>query len=156
MLPLFAFTATGVALDLDLHAPNVPRVLADVAIGLAVGKPLGVSLAALAAVKVRMSALPYDVAPRLLIGAAILRGVSDPVALLITNYAFPAESLRAAAKIGVSANSVIAAALGILRPCQQPSAPDTGRGCGLEPDCARPLARRGQRRSPCASRYRVG
>jgi Na+/H+ antiporter NhaA len=36
------------------------------------------------------------------------------MALLITNYAFPAESLRAAAKIGILAGSVIAAALGIL------------------------------------------
>jgi Na+/H+ antiporter NhaA len=36
------------------------------------------------------------------------------MALLITNYAFPAESLRAAAKIGIRAGSVIAAALGIL------------------------------------------
>jgi NhaA family Na+:H+ antiporter len=113
VLPLFAFTATGVALDLDLHAPNVPRVLAGVVIGLVVGKPLGISLAALAAVKVKVSALPYDVSPRLLIGAAILCGVSDPMALLITNYAFPAESLRAAAKIGILAGSVVAAALGI-------------------------------------------
>jgi NhaA family Na+:H+ antiporter len=114
VLPLFAFTATGVALDLDLHAPGVPRVLAGVVIGLVVGKPLGILLAALAAVKVRVSALPYDVSPRLLIGAAILCGVSDPMALLITNYAFPAESLRAAAKIGILAGSVIAAALGVL------------------------------------------
>jgi NhaA family Na+:H+ antiporter len=60
------------------------------------------------------AALPYDVSPRLLLGAAILCGVSDPMALLITNYAFPAESLRAAAKIGILAGSVIAAALGIL------------------------------------------
>jgi NhaA family Na+:H+ antiporter len=83
-------------------------------IGLVMGKPLGISLAALAAVKVRLSALPNDVSPRLLIGAAILCGVSDPMALLITNYAFPAESLRAAAKIGILAGFVIAAALGVL------------------------------------------
>ncbi|MDB5480974.1 MAG: hypothetical protein JWO83_2027 [Caulobacteraceae bacterium] len=63
-------------------------------------------------VKKALSALPDDVSPRL-IGAAILCGVSDSLALLIINYDFPTVSLRAAA-VGILAGSVIAAALGIL------------------------------------------
>ena len=53
VLPLFAFSATGAPMDVDLQFPADLHVLAGVVLGLVVGKPLGVGLAALAAVKAK-------------------------------------------------------------------------------------------------------
>lgn len=114
ILPLFAFSATGVSLSVDLSSPGAVRVIAGVVLGLVVGKPLGVGLAALAAVKARIAVMPDDTSPRAFFGAAVLCGVSDPVGLLMAESAFPRGDLAAAAKIGVLAGSILAAALGAL------------------------------------------
>jgi len=114
VLPLFAFSATGVALGLDLASPGDRHVLAGVILGLVLGKPIGVILAALAAVKTRISVLPEDTSLRAFLGAAILCGVSDPVALLLADQAFSRGDYAAVAKIGVLIGSVLAALLGAL------------------------------------------
>lgn len=121
-LPLFAFSATGVPLYVDLRSSAAMHVLAGVILGLVVGKPLGVSLAALAAVKARIAIIPDDTPLRAFLGAALLCGVSDPVALLMADQAFPHGDFAAVAKIGVLAGSMIAAAFGALVLATSPSA----------------------------------
>jgi NhaA family Na+:H+ antiporter len=113
ILPLFAFSATGIALDVDLASQSARHVLLGVVLGLVIGKPLGVALAAFVAVKARIAVLPNDSRLRAFIGAALLCGVSDPVALLMADKAFPHSDLAAVAKIGVLAGSLLAAGLGI-------------------------------------------
>ena len=112
VLPLFAFSATGVSLAVDLSAPDAARVLAGVVLGLLIGKPLGICLAALAAVWTRIGRVPDDVTLRGFIGAACLCGIGDTVALLMADQAFPAGGDSSIAKIGVLIGSVLAAALG--------------------------------------------
>jgi len=114
VLPLFAFTATGFSLDVDLRSPAAVHILLGVVLGLVLGKPLGVMLVALATIKARISTLPADTTPLAFFGAAILCGVSDPVALLFADQAFPQSALAAVAKIGVLAGSAVAAVLGVL------------------------------------------
>ncbi|THD81724.1 MAG: Na+/H+ antiporter NhaA [Phenylobacterium sp.] len=112
VLPLFAFTATGVALSIDLGSADSRRVLIGVVLGLVVGKPLGVTLAALATVKTKLAIMPEDTGPIAFLGAAMLCGVSDPVSLLMADQAFPHGDFAGIAKIGVLIGSVIAALLG--------------------------------------------
>jgi Na+:H+ antiporter, NhaA family len=114
VLPLFAFSATGISLSVDLRSPEALRVLTGVILGLVIGKPLGIALAALAAVKSRIAIMPDDTTVGAFIGAAILCGVSDPIALLMADLAFPHGDYAAVAKIGVLIGSVIAAVLGAL------------------------------------------
>jgi NhaA family Na+:H+ antiporter len=114
VLPLFAFSATGISMSVDLGAPGAPRVLTGVILGLLIGKPLGVTLAALLAVKSRIAIMPDDTTVRAFIGAAILCGVSDPIALLMADLAFPHGDFAAVAKIGVLIGSALAAVLGAL------------------------------------------
>ena len=45
MLPLFAFSAIGIPLSIDLSQPGASRVLFGVVLGLVIGKPLGISIA---------------------------------------------------------------------------------------------------------------
>jgi NhaA family Na+:H+ antiporter len=114
ILPLFAFSATGVPLSVDLSSPGAIRVIAGVVLGLVVGKPLGVCLSALVAVRARIAVMPEDTTARAFFGAAMLCGVSDPVGLLMADSAFPHGDFAAAAKIGVLAGSIISALLGVL------------------------------------------
>jgi NhaA family Na+:H+ antiporter len=120
ILPLFAFSATGIPLNLDVNAPGAARVVLGVVLGLVVGKPLGICLTAWAAVKARVAVMPEDTTSRAFLGAAVLCGVSDPVGLLMADSAFPSGGFAAAAKIGVLAGSVIAAALGVLMLANSP------------------------------------
>src|SRR5258708_2564866 len=72
VLPLFAFSATGVKLDLDLSTGGAPRILAGVVLGLVIGKPLGISLASWLAIKSGGALAPGGVSVRQFLGAACL------------------------------------------------------------------------------------
>lgn len=112
VLPLFAFSATGVSLAVDLSSPGASHVLSGVVLGLVLGKPIGICLAALLAVQIGLARMPQDVSLRGFIGAACLCGIGDTVALLMADQAFPAGPDSQVAKIGVLIGSVLAAALG--------------------------------------------
>ena len=112
VLPLFAFTAAGVPLTANLGAANADRVLWGVALGLVVGKPLGIVAATWTAVKARIAIGPADASRLAFVGAACLCGIGDPLSILMAEQAFPGQSYAAVAKLGVLVGSVFAAALG--------------------------------------------
>ena len=112
ILPLFAFSATGISLGVDIASPDARRVLLGVALGLAFGKPLGISLASLLAIKTRVALAPEGVPARTFLGAACLCGIGDTVALLMADQAFPTGEEAAAAKMGVLIGSTMAAVIG--------------------------------------------
>jgi NhaA family Na+:H+ antiporter len=114
ILPLFAFSATGVNLAVDFSSPDARPILLGVILGLVVGKPLGVSVASWLAIKSRIARVPDDVTVCDFIGAASLCGVGDTVALLLADQAFPRGEDSAIAKIGVLVGSTLAAVLGAL------------------------------------------
>jgi NhaA family Na+:H+ antiporter len=96
-----------------------------VALGLLVGKPVGVLLASWIAVKLRVSALPPGVTwgGMLVVGAAAAIGFT--MAIFISELAFTDPDLLAIGKLGVLAATAIAGAgaplLGhILLPREQP------------------------------------
>jgi len=113
VLPLFAFTAAGVALAADLQAPGAWRVLVGVALGLAIGKPAGIVLATWAASRTGLAVFPAGAALTFL-GAAFLCGIGDPLSLLMAEQAFQTGPYAAVAKIGVLTGSALAAGLGAL------------------------------------------
>jgi len=112
ILPLFAFSATGVSLAVDLSSPAAGAILGGVILGLVIGKPVGIALASLLAIKARVATAPDGITLRNFIGAACLCGIGDTVALLMADQAFPGGLESAIAKIGVLVGSVLAAALG--------------------------------------------
>jgi NhaA family Na+:H+ antiporter len=114
ILPLFAFSATGVRLDLDLSQPDAGRILLGVVLGLVIGKPLGVSLASWLAIRVGLALPPVGVSLRGFLGAACLCGVGDTVALLMADQAFANDAEAGIAKLGVLLGSALAGGLGAL------------------------------------------
>jgi len=113
VLPVFALANAGVALDVHaLRAAAGSRVTWAVAIGLVVGKLLGIAGATAAVVRGRVGRPPPGVQGRHIIGAGALGGIGFTVSLFITGLAFHSEALQADAKIGILAGSLIAALTG--------------------------------------------
>lgn len=113
ILPLFAFSATGIGLNVDLSTPAATRILLGVIVGLVVGKPLGVCASAWLATRTHIARMPEGAGLRAFIGAACLCGIGDTVSLLMVDQAFPEESTAASvAKIGVLIGSALSAVLG--------------------------------------------
>ena len=83
-------------------------------VGLVLGKPLGISLAAWLAVRMRFAALPDSVSWRMLRGVSWLGGIGFTMSLFVGALAFTDEALLDSAKIGVLLASCVAAFMGWL------------------------------------------
>jgi len=97
IMPLFAFANAGVSLKgLELGGGAPLAVGAGIVLGLVLGKPIGIMLAALAAVRLRIAALPDGVRWRQLLLLAILGGIGFTLSVFIANLAFEDRRLLAA------------------------------------------------------------
>jgi NhaA family Na+:H+ antiporter len=111
ILPLFAFSATGVSLEIDLSSSDAQRILAGTVAGLVLGKPLGILAATALSTAAGVVTLPEGVTRRQFVGAACLCGVGDTLSLLMADRAF-GPTWAAVAKLGVLAGSTLAALIG--------------------------------------------
>lgn len=112
IMPVFALANAGVAIFGGSGASLFNPVTVGVALGLLIGKPLGVMLFAWLAVKMKLASLPYGVGWRQLTGAAILTGIGFTMALFIGGLAFEDAALLDSAKIGILAASILAGLIG--------------------------------------------
>ena len=115
VMPVFALANAGVTLDAStLGAAEGRGVALAVAAGLLLGKPVGIALFALAAVRLRLAVLPEGVTPGALVGAGLLGGIGFTMALFLTALAFGEGPLAGAAKVGVLVASLFACIAGLL------------------------------------------
>jgi Na+:H+ antiporter, NhaA family len=112
VLPLFALANAGVAMSANVLSGHEPLMLAIIA-GLVIGKPLGLVLACVLAVRMGWAIKPNEYSWRQLIGAGALAGIGFTMSLFIAAQAFPDEAAFAASKIAVFAASVISAVAGV-------------------------------------------
>jgi NhaA family Na+:H+ antiporter len=112
VLPVFALANAGVMLSTDVLQGHEPLMLAIIA-GLFIGKPLGLVLACVLAVRAGFAEKPNDYSWRQLAGAGALAGIGFTMSLFIAGQAFPDAADFAAAKIAVFAASVLSAILGV-------------------------------------------
>jgi NhaA family Na+:H+ antiporter len=89
-------------------------VTLGVILGLVVGKPLGITLFSLAAMRLGLTTAPAGVTTRMVLGAGILGGIGFTMALFIGGLAFDDASRLDAAKIGVLAASLVSGVAGWL------------------------------------------
>lgn len=128
VLPLFAFANAGVSFDgmrvADLFAP----LPSGIALGLVVGKQVGVFGFMLLAVRLGLARLPAGVSWLELWGLACLTGIGFTMSLFIGSLAFDADTQMDQVKIGVLAGSLVAGLLGyiILRLRGSPGRSDAG------------------------------
>jgi NhaA family Na+:H+ antiporter len=114
VLPLFAFAAAGFSFDgLTLQGLLAPVTL-GVALGLFLGKQVGVLGAAGAAVRLGLARRPSGATWSELYGVAVLCGVGFTMSLFLGALAFapPDPTLQTEVKLGVLAGSVLSILVG--------------------------------------------
>jgi NhaA family Na+:H+ antiporter len=108
VMPLFALANAGVALPGDPAATVADPVTLGVLAGLVVGKPVGITAAALLATRAGLAVLPDGVTWRQVAGAAALGGIGFTMSLFIATLAFADAALLDAAKLGILGASLVA------------------------------------------------
>ncbi|MEK9279122.1 Na+/H+ antiporter NhaA [Bradyrhizobium sp. ISRA442] len=111
VLPIFALANAGVTINPSVLAGH-GRLAAAIVASLAIGKPLGVFLAAAAAVRTGIAVKPAEYTWRQLGGAGALAGIGFTMSLFIAGQAFPSTTDLSAAKIAVFAASSLSAVVG--------------------------------------------
>ncbi len=115
IIPVFALANTGIAIDSDaITGAANSRVSAGIVLGLVVGKPLGITLAAWLAVRTGIGTLSDGTRWRSIFGVAALAGIGFTVALFIAEQAFPGGAVGGEATIGILVASLLSAALGTV------------------------------------------
>lgn len=113
VLPLFAFCAAGVSLA-DFHVSQLAAgVPAGIAMGLVLGKPLGVGLTYLAVA--RLIRAPDTLGRHELLLVGCLCGIGFTMSLFIGGLAFAGDAEgESSARVGVLAGSLLALALSVF------------------------------------------
>lgn len=118
IVPTFALANAGVQLSGDaVRGLTSDPVTLGVALGLLVGKTVGIFGASFLAIKVGVAPLPAGTSFRHILGLAMIAGIGFTVALFVTNISLTEPALVDSAKVGILAGSLVAGMLGysILR-----------------------------------------
>lgn len=114
IIPLFALANAGVTLPDDLASFARQPAVSAAALGLVIGKPLGIFGAAWLAVRFRWADLPADADWYRVFGVATLGGIGFTMSLFIAALAFGENAQLDAAKIGVLSGSLITGIAGAV------------------------------------------
>ncbi|HVH46948.1 MAG TPA: Na+/H+ antiporter NhaA [Labilithrix sp.] len=112
IMPLFAFANAGVTIDGG--AATVSSVGAGIALGLVVGKPIGVIGACIAASRTGIALLPRGIGLRELSVLGLVAGIGFTMALFVAGLAFPSGQKLSQAKLAILVASASAMALGLV------------------------------------------
>ncbi len=113
ILPLFAFANAGIPLDGFAFDKLTETLPLGIAAGLAIGKPLGIVLVVLAAVKTGIATLPENCTWRHILGVGCLAGIGFTMSLFIGGLAFGSSELLTSVRVGVVVGSVVSTAIGL-------------------------------------------
>lgn len=114
ILPLFALANTAIAIPADTSAITTHPASLGIFFGLVLGKPLGIVLASLIAVKLGIASLSQSINLRKLIGAGILGGIGFTMAIFVDNLAFSDTHLIDLGKVSILIASTTCATLGFV------------------------------------------
>ncbi len=115
ILPLFGFANAGVSLSGLTMDDLLSPVPVGVALGLFIGKQIGVFGMALLAIKTGLAPRPHGSSWSQIYGVSVLCGIGFTMSLFIGNLAFARSPLLVdEVKIGVLAGSIVAALVGML------------------------------------------
>jgi NhaA family Na+:H+ antiporter len=113
VLPLFGLVNAGLRLEgITLSDFGTP-VMFGVALGLVIGKPVGVFGAAWVSVRLGLARMPAGLNWAQLFGAALLCGIGFTMSLFIGDLGFHGSIIQAEVKLAVFTGSVVSAVLGV-------------------------------------------
>lgn len=113
ILPIFALANAGVTvMDFEIGELFVNNIALGIAIGLLLGKPIGIVGFSWLMVKLKISTLPKGINLKNLLGISFLASIGFTMSLFITQLAFIQEDFKSQAKISIFIASIIGGIIG--------------------------------------------
>ncbi len=114
ILPVFALANTAILINSDWHYALSHNYTLGIALGLLLGKPIGITIFSYLAVKLRICKLPEDINWKAVIGVGFLGGIGFTMSIFITLLAFSDTEHIDNSKIMILVTSLIAGAIGFI------------------------------------------
>ncbi|RZA02857.1 MAG: Na+/H+ antiporter NhaA [Moraxellaceae bacterium] len=115
ILPVFALANTGIVIGSGWAEELTSSNSLGIALGLMIGKPVGITLISFIAVSIGICRLPDDMNWKHVIGAGLLGGIGFTMSIFITNLAFTNDAnLINASKMAILFASLAAGTAGFL------------------------------------------
>jgi len=114
IIPVFALANTAIVLSGDIGQTLTQNYSVGIAVGLIVGKPLGIFLLTFLAVSFGLCKLPDDLNWKSIAGVGFLGGIGFTMSIFITLLAFDNETVINNAKFVILISSLIAGLIGFV------------------------------------------
>ena len=114
ILPIFALANTAIVMSGDIGQTLTQNYSIGIAVGLIVGKPLGIFLLTFLAVTFGLCKLPDDISWKSILGVGFLGGIGFTMSIFITLLAFDNETIINNAKFVILISSLIAGLIGFV------------------------------------------
>lgn len=114
ILPVFALANTAIRFPADLSDSLLTPNVLGIAMGLVIGKFIGIFVVSFLAVKTRVATLSADLRWTHIAGVALLGGIGFTMSIFITNLAFTDTTIITASKIGILIASFFSAIIGLI------------------------------------------
>jgi Na+:H+ antiporter, NhaA family len=114
ILPIFALANTAIVISGDISQTLTENYSLGIALGLIVGKPLGIFLLTFLAVTLGLCKLPADLNWKAIFGVGLLGGIGFTMSIFITLLAFDNETIIDNSKFIILISSLTAGLLGFL------------------------------------------
>lgn len=114
ILPLFALANTAIEIKGGLMSLLQERYSLGIALGLIVGKPVGILSFAFLSVKLKICQLPQDINWKLVAGTGLLGGIGFTMSIFISLLAFDNSEVINQSKLSILLSSVIAGTIGFV------------------------------------------
>ena len=114
ILPIFALANTAIILSGDIGQTLTQNYSIGIAVGLIVGKPLGIFLLTFLAVTFGLCKLPEAINWKAILGVGFLGGIGFTMSIFITLLAFDNETIINNAKFMILISSLSAGLIGFL------------------------------------------
>jgi len=114
ILPLFALANTAIVIDSNIGEVLTQNYSLGIALGLIVGKPIGIFTLTLITVKLGFCSLPDDLNWKSLLGVGFLGGIGFTMSIFVTLLAFDNATIINNAKLVILISSLTAGIIGFF------------------------------------------
>lgn len=114
IIPLFALANTGIKISPELLSGLSSNNAVGIITGLFIGKPLGIFLFALLAVKLGLSSLPSEVSWKQVLGAGMIAGIGFTMSIFIALLAFNEPLIIDTSKVAILCGSILSCISGLV------------------------------------------
>ena len=111
-MPIFALANTNIRFETEMMEGIFGGLSLGIILGLCLGKPIGITLMAYLAVKLKISELPKDTRWSQIIGLGLLAGIGFTMSIFIALLSFNNAEYQTQAKFSILLASLLSGVLG--------------------------------------------